>query len=632
MNIQRYLKIIAILIPSILLSIPAISFAAELDSTNFKIVGATTQGGGIVESTSGNYSALLNVGSISSDPRIYSTLYKVGSSPETPFLPSAPIISCFDATSTSHSECSIGSSGISSAGMTSLCGDGGCYDKARFELSDYPYHYQTNDSRLVSYWPMDELANDTCAGGQDVCDLKSSNHGTDYGAGITTGRFARGREFTGGTDYLDMGNNSSLDLTSQGTISVWVKSDRTYPSDDATTKFRWILYKTNGGGVGEQSYWFDWYGTNTSRTFRARISNAAGASNGFSISNYDMGTEWKHFVLTFDGSLVKLFINGTLYGSVTQTISAQVITAPVKIGGAYGWDGLIDEVMIYNQALSDSEVEALYQETALAVNPADTLYSVMISTDNFVSDIRYIDSSTFMPESISTHNLSDFMPEDNWEAELLNLKGLEPNTTYYLRAVALQGSFTQTEPGPVRSTTTGIPEVFFDIDIADESGYTAESSPPHSIQFTGAYELIGGSAAITAQNRIWLDGNTNSSGGYAIIMNGTNGGLYSPTTLQTITSATADLNGVSSGFGLQSEYIDYSTDGPTLGFISSTTDYSGTGNEVGIISTTANKIYDADGPIIDGRMALKVIAKPGTSYTAATDYSETIFLIFVPRY
>lgn len=129
-----------------------------------------------------------------------------------------------------------------------------------------------------------------------------------------------------------------------------------------------------------------------------------------------------------------------------------------------------------------------------------------------------------------------------------------------------------------------------------------------------------------------MDVQTNSDGGFAIVMNGVNGGLRSPTTTQTITSANANLDQVASGFGLQSEYIDYDSSSSLFGTISATADYSGTINTVGKITTSANKVYDGDGPIVDGRMALKVIAKPGITYTPATDYQETIYLIFVPRY
>ncbi len=393
----RKKRIITTLLLSLTYILPITVLAAELDSTNYKIVGATTEGGGIV--TSGNYNSLLNIGSISNNPRNYSSSYKLFTDPEDAFLPSVPTALCFETTTSGSSSCISGPAELS-GGMVAICGGTGCYNKARFEID------------------------------------------------------------------------------------------------------------TKG-------------------------------------------------------------------------------------------------------------------------NPSDTLYSILISEDNFASDTRYIDSSSFRPENYSNHDISDFMTQQDWESETFNIQGLSANTTYYIKIVALKGDFTQTDPGPSSNATTASGFVFFDIDIAGQGQTTAESSQPYSISFAGAYELIGGSAAITAGDRIWMDAESNSEGGFAIIINGANGGLYSSTTTQLLASATANLDQVSSGFGVQSEYVNSDSSFST---ISVGTDYSGTINSVGAISTTPQPVYQSSGPVIDGRMALKVIAKPGTSYTPATDYQETITLIFVPRY
>ena len=385
-----------------ILLLPLSVYAEELTSPNYKIVGVTTNTGGIIQTIDGDYSALLEAGKISNNPRNYSTTYKLYTSPEEAFIAAVPTVSCFETTTLGHSDCTTGPSQLSTGGMVAICGPSGCYDRARFEI---------------------------------------------------------------------------------------------------------------------------------------------GNSN----------------------------------------------------------------------------------------NPADTLYGVMISTDNFVSDIKYIDGNTFWPESISTHNLSDLHTKADWEDPDFNLLGLQSSTTYYIKIFALHGDFTQSEPGPAASSTTSSGAVFFDIDIEDSNGISAETNPPYGISFTGAYSLISGSTPTTAEDRIWIDATTNSQGGFAILTKGLNGGLQSNTTGQTIVSATADLNTTSEGFGIQSEYINQDTY-PYLGTISAMSDYSGTGNYVGIVGTSASKVYDADKPIFNGRMSLKVIAKPGTNKTAATDYQESIYFILVPRF
>lgn len=397
---KNLLKNIIILI-SISLLPTSLIYSAELGSTNFKIVGATTKGGGTGDSA--NYSVLTTIGEISNSPRNYSSSYKLLTSPEHAFIANVPTVSCFETTTSGGSNCTTGPAALTTDGMVAICGAGGCYNKARFEIST-------------------------------------------------------------------------------------------------------------------------------------------------------------------------------------------------------------------------------------SSNPTDTLYTVLISEDNFASDIRYIDGATYRAESNSTHTLADYKTKSDWETETFNIQGLQASTQYYIKLDALHGDFTESEFSPVADATTGAGSVFFDIDIAPNTGYTTDSSSPYNISFTSGEELIGGAAAITAGNRIWLDAQSNSEGGFAIVVKGINGGLKSPTTSQTITSANANLDAVLSGFGLQSEYIDYDDSNPLLGSISATSDYSGSINTVGIISTTANKVYDANGPIAQGRMALKVVAKPGTDKTAATDYQEDIMFIFVPRY
>lgn len=399
---MKHTKALTIIILISLFISPIYIIAAEIDSPNYKIVGATTKQGAISQTTDGDYSALLQTGRISNNPRNYSTSYKLFTSPEDAFIASVPGIGCFETTTSGSSNCITGPTELSTGGMVAICGPSGCYNKARFEID-------TND------------------------------------------------------------------------------------------------------------------------------------------------------------------------------------------------------------------------------NPTDTLYSVQISQDNFTSDIRYIDGNTFSPESISTHNLSDFLTKIDWENPDFNIQGLQSGTTYYIRIVALHGDFTESQPGPIASATTSSGSVFFDIDIEDENGITAETASPYSIFFTGAYELISGSTPTTAKDRIWLDAATNSQGGFAIVIKGENGGLKSNTTGQTIVSATADLNTAPEGFGLQSEFINQDTF-PYLGSVSATPDYTGTGNSVGIVGTTPKKIYESSMPIYNGRMALKVIAKPGTDKAGATDYQETIYFILVPRF
>ncbi|MDD4381882.1 MAG: hypothetical protein PHE21_00870 [Candidatus Dojkabacteria bacterium] len=269
-------------------------------------------------------------------------------------------------------------------------------------------------------------------------------------------------------------------------------------------------------------------------------------------------------------------------------------------------------------------------EISASSNPSDTLYGIQISTDNFSSDIKYIDGSTFRPES--TYDINDFRTETVWETEDFNIQGLTPNTTYYLRISALHGDFTQSDNSIVANATTTTGSIEFDIDIAISTGIDTETAPPYTISFATATELIPGAFATTASTLVWLDIDSSSVGGVSIIQYGKYGGLYSPTTSQTITSDTEDLDeNLAEGFGLQSYYIDYYSSS-YFGEITAETNYSGTLNSVGAVSTTANKIYSGDGPIKDGRVAMYLKARAGVDKQAASDYGEEIYFVLVPLY
>ncbi|MDD2577927.1 MAG: hypothetical protein PHP96_00880 [Candidatus Dojkabacteria bacterium] len=265
-------------------------------------------------------------------------------------------------------------------------------------------------------------------------------------------------------------------------------------------------------------------------------------------------------------------------------------------------------------------------------NPEDTLYMIQVSIDNFASDIKCLDGSTFKPKSLTNCNINDFRTQQYWENEDFNIKGLDSNTEYFLRITALHGDFTQSDFSIVASTTTGIGFLFFDIDIASDSGYSTESSPPYSIFFAGTNALLPSAATTTAPSLIWLDLITSATGGSAIIHSGKYGGLYSTTTTEIIPSDNEDLDSQGAeGFGLQNYYIDYQNS-TYLGDIEATTNYTGSGNVVGKVSTSAIKMYEASGPINNGRMGMYVKARAGANRAAADDYIEKITMVAVARY
>jgi hypothetical protein len=70
---------------------------------------------------------------------------------------------------------------------------------------------------------------------------------------------------------------------------------------------------------------------------------------------------WSHVAVTWDGSIMRLYVNGVEVANHARTGTLQTTTTPLRIGGnsPYGefFLGRIDEVRIYNRALSAAEIQ-----------------------------------------------------------------------------------------------------------------------------------------------------------------------------------------------------------------------------------------------------------------------------------
>src|SRR6185437_15128686 len=98
-------------------------------------------------------------------------------------------------------------------------------------------------------------------------------------------------------------------------------------------------------------------------------------------------------------------------------------------------------------------------------NPSDTTYALEISTtSDFSSNVNYIKQDGTVGSTLAT---TDYKTYTNWGgASGTYVTGLTSNTTYYIRAKAQQGDFTESEYGPAASKTTNDPALTFTLDKA----------------------------------------------------------------------------------------------------------------------------------------------------------------------
>jgi hypothetical protein len=187
--------------------------------------------------------------------------------------------------------------------------------------------------------------------GSTVSDASGTgNHGTILNATRTTaGRYGRALLFNGSNAWVTVADSASLDLTTAMTLEAWVR-----PTAAMGTSWRSIVLKEHPDGLSYSLY------ANTSSARSGAYINTGGSDLYVnSTSNVPAGV-WTHLAATYDGTMLRLYVNGTLVRSASFPGAVVVSGDVLRIGGNSVWgeyfSGSIDEVRIYNRALSAAEI------------------------------------------------------------------------------------------------------------------------------------------------------------------------------------------------------------------------------------------------------------------------------------
>lgn len=185
--------------------------------------------------------------------------------------------------------------------------------------------------------------------GTSVTDATGLGHGgTIAGATWTTsGKFGNALSFDGVNDWVTIADASDLDLTTGMTLEAWV-----FPT--ATSGVREILIK-EGSGVDV----YNLYARNGSG--RPEVNTFIGGSNRVAQGTTTLtASTWTHVAGTYDGTTVRLFINGVQVATRAAGGAISTSTGALRIGGSSLWGeffrGRLDEIRIYNRALSAAEI------------------------------------------------------------------------------------------------------------------------------------------------------------------------------------------------------------------------------------------------------------------------------------
>jgi hypothetical protein len=246
-------------------------------------------------------------------------------------------------------------------------------------------------------------------------------------------------------------------------------------------------------------------------------------------------------------------------------------------------------------------------------NPTDAKYALQVSTvSNFSSNIKYVKSDLTLGATLTT---ADYQIYTTWGgASGANIIGLTSNTTYYIRAKATQGQFTESGYGPSSNAATVGQQISF-------CTYSTSGSCGGSNAVT--FGALTANNITNSTTNIGVDFATNANSGGSVYIYSAYGGLRSASAASTLSSTTADLSVVSSGYGAQIVTVNQSSGGP----LSKMSPYNSTGNNVGVLGTNVNTILNTSAPITGGNSAIQLQAKPSNTTPAATDYADVLTLI-----
>jgi glucose/arabinose dehydrogenase/PKD repeat protein len=177
----------------------------------------------------------------------------------------------------------------------------------------------------------------------------SGNGGTVSGAVWTAaGKFGGALSFDGVNDWVTVNDSGSLDLTGAMTLEAWVR-----PSA-LGGMWRTVVFKERPGGMVYSLYANQDTSRPVGQVFIGSERNAVGSAS-LPLN------AWSHLAATFDGSSLRLYVNGVLVSTTAVTGSMVASTGVLRLGGNSVWSewfaGVIDEVRVYSRALTQAQVQ-----------------------------------------------------------------------------------------------------------------------------------------------------------------------------------------------------------------------------------------------------------------------------------
>jgi len=197
----------------------------------------------------------------------------------------------------------------------------------------------------------------------------NNNHGTVVGARLTTDRKgnANSAYLFGGFDnpnFIRVPNSASLRFNSGFSFSCWIKvnslTGMTIFGNKGNDKVQHCIFAKDFDGAPLHSVFTYEQDKGFSTMF------GAGGSLGDRVNIQYNISQWTFLTFTYDGSRMKMYKNGTLVTQKSGTLDFTTSNSRDLFFGRYSsfWyplDGVLDDMRMYNRALTETEVQKLYQ-------------------------------------------------------------------------------------------------------------------------------------------------------------------------------------------------------------------------------------------------------------------------------
>ncbi len=214
---------------------------------------------------------------------------------------------------------------------------------------------------LVGWWKADGDARDGSGNGNNG----TWQNGEAYAAGIS----GRAFQFDGMDDMVVVPDSPSL-RPEQLTVAAWVKfaslESQRYGALVDFPGYQYIIFKRNPRLGSFEDFSLIKAGNPDGVFWIGVAPEATMQGNGAASLTRVVAGQWYHVAATYDGSAIRLYVNGVMEGEVPYAYPLYHSSQPLVIGRSgeeihdAAFNGLIDDVRIYNRALSCVEIEALY--------------------------------------------------------------------------------------------------------------------------------------------------------------------------------------------------------------------------------------------------------------------------------